>query len=58
MKILAFVLLAVGAILAYGSGFFLNKFYKKEFGEKEVGILKSVGLITALAGAIIIFTIK
>ena len=58
MKSLAFVLLAIGAVIAYGARLFLDKLYKKEYGEKEVGILKSIGLITALAGAIIIFTIK
>ena len=58
MKILSLVLLAVGAITAYGAKFFLDRFYKKEYSEKEIGILKSVGLFIALAGAIIIFTIK
>lgn len=58
MKILSLVLLAVGAITAYGAKFFLARFYKKEYSEKEIGILKSVGLFIALAGAIIIFTIK
>ena len=58
MKIFALVLLVIGAIVVYGSGFFLDKFYKKEYNEKQVGILKSVGLVIALAGAIIIFTIK
>lgn len=58
MKALAFVLLAAGAVLGYGARLILDKLYKKEYGEKEIGILKSVGLITALAGAVIIFTIK
>lgn len=58
MKILALVLLVIGAVMAYGAKPILDKFYKKEFCEKEIGILKSVGLIVALAGAIIIFTIK
>ncbi len=58
MKILSLVLLAVGAITAYGAKFFLDRFYKKEYSEKEIGILKSAGLFIALAGAIIIFTIK
>ncbi|MBQ6998779.1 MAG: hypothetical protein IJN62_03220 [Clostridia bacterium] len=58
MKILSLALLVVGAVIAYGARFFLDKFYKKECSEKEIGILKSVGLFIALAGAIIIFTIK
>jgi len=58
MKILSLVLLVVGAITVYGAKFFLDRFYKKEYSEKEIGILKSVGLFIALAGAIIIFTIK
>ncbi len=58
MKILSFALLVIGAVTAYGAKFFLDKFYKKEYSEKEIGILKSAGLFTALAGAIIIFTIK
>lgn len=58
MKILSLALLIAGAVIAYGAKFFLSKFYKKEYSEKEIAILKSVGLFTALAGAIIIFTIK
>lgn len=58
MKALAFVLLVAGAFIAYGAKLILDKFYKKEYDEKEVGILKSVGLLMALAGAVIIFTIK
>ncbi len=58
MKILSLALLVVGAVTAYGARFFLDKFYKKEYSEKEIGVLKSIGLFIALAGAIIIFTIK
>ena len=58
MKILAFALLIIGAAIAYGAKLILDKLYKKGYGEKEIGILKSIGLFTALAGAIIIFTIK
>lgn len=57
MKILALALLLIGAVMAYGAKFFLGKFYKKEYGEKEIGVLKTIGLFVALAGAIIIFTI-
>lgn len=58
MKILSLALLFIGAVIAYGARFLLNKFYRKEYSEREIGILKSVGLFVALAGAIIIFTIK
>lgn len=58
MKALAFALLTAGAVVAYGARLILDKLYKKEYGEKEIGILKSIGLFTALAGAVIIFTIK
>ncbi len=57
MKILALCLLAIGAIVAYGSNLILSKFYHKEFGEKETAIVKTVGLLIALVGAIIIFVI-
>lgn len=57
MRIIAFVLLVIGALISYCATFFLDKFYKKEYGEKEIAVLKSVGLFTALAGAIIIFVV-
>ena len=58
MEILAFALLIAGAILGYGAGPLLEKVLKREATEREVGIWKSVGLLTALAGAVIIFIIK
>jgi len=57
MRIIALILLAVGACISYGAKPILDKFSKQEYGEKEVAVLKSVGLFTALAGAIIIFVI-
>lgn len=55
MKIVSCILLVLGAVIAYGSNLILSKFYKKEYGEKEVAVLKTIGLLVALAGAIIIF---
>jgi len=57
MRIIALILLAVGACISYGAKPILDKFSKQEYGEKEVAVLKTVGLFTALAGAIIIFVI-
>ena len=57
MRIIAFILLVIGAFLSYGATFLLDRFYKKEYAEKEIATLKSVGLFTALAGAIIIFVV-
>jgi len=57
MRILAFALLVIGAVVAYGANALLKTFYKKDYGEKELAVLKTVGLLIALAGAIIIFVI-
>ena len=58
MKILAFVLLIAGALVGYCAGPVLEKVLKREPTDKEIGIWKSVGLITAFVGAVIIFIIK
>lgn len=58
MEILAFILLIAGAIVGYGARPILEKVLKRDATDKEVGIWKSVGLITAFVGAIIIFIIK
>lgn len=55
MKIVSFIMLVVGAVITYGSNFILSKFYKKEYSDKEIAVLKNIGLFIALAGAIIIF---
>lgn len=57
MKILALCLLAVGAFAVYGSNLILSKFSKKEYGEKEIATVKTIGLLIAVCGAIIIFVI-
>ena len=57
MKILALCLLLVGALLVYGANPILSRFHGKEFGEKEIATVKTIGLFVALAGAIIIFVI-
>lgn len=54
---ISFVLLIVGAVLAYGARKLLEKFYKQPFDEKEIGILKSIGLLTVMAGAILLFVV-
>ena len=58
MEILAFVLLIAGAALGYCARPILEKVLKRDITDKEAGIWKSVGLITAFVGAIIIFIIK
>ena len=58
MEILAFILLIAGAIVGYGARPIFEKVLKRDVTDKEVGIWKSVGLVIALAGAIIIFIIK
>lgn len=55
MKILAFALIIIGAVLVYGARPILKKVFKKEGGEKETAVLKTAGLLIALVGAIIIF---
>ena len=57
MKIFALILLLIGAFVTYGANFVLEKILKKESGEKEVAVTKLVGLLIALAGAIIIFVL-
>ncbi len=54
---LSLVLLAAGAVIAYGARKWLEKFYKQPYDEKEVSILKSVGLLFVLAGAVILFLV-
>ena len=46
------ILLVGGAVISYGARKLLETFYKQPFDEKEVGILKSIGLFTVLAGAV------
>lgn len=58
MEILAFVLLIAGAVVGYGARPILEKVLKRDVTDKEAGIWKSVGLIAAFAGAVIIFIIK
>lgn len=54
---ISFVLLVLGAIIAYGARKLLEKFYNQPFDEKEIGILKSIGLLTVVAGAILLFVV-
>ena len=43
MRIIAFILLVIGAFLSYGATFLLDRFYKKEYAEKEIATLKLIG---------------
>lgn len=58
MKFLPIVFLVIGAILVYGAKPILKKANRRRAAEKEIGILKSIGLMIALLGAILIFTMK
>ena len=58
MTILALALLIIGAVITYGSRFIFENVIKKEYGDKEIASLKTIGLFIALVGAVIIFVIK
>lgn len=58
MKFATILILIAGAIVVYGAKPILKKVNGRKPTEKEIGILKSVGLIIALLGAMLIFTTK
>ncbi len=54
---LSIVLIVVGAVISYGARKWLEKFYKRPYDEKEISILKSIGLLTVLIGAVLLFVV-
>lgn len=58
MKILAFVLLVIGAIISYGAKKIVEDVIKKDDTDKKyTGMVKLAGFVLVLIGAIIIFKI-
>ena len=58
MKILAFVLLVIGAVISYGAEEFVEDVIKKDDTDKKYsGMVKLAGFVLVLIGAIIIFKI-
>lgn len=58
MKILAFVLLVIGAIISYGAKKTVEDVIKKDDTDKKyTGMVKLAGFVLVLIGAIIIFKI-
>ena len=56
-RILAFVLVAIGAFVVYRAKDIFKYTKKQEPGEKELVFFKLIGLVAALAGMIILFNI-
>jgi len=56
MKAAALSLLVIGAVIAYGARWILQ-WLGKPCGEKEVVMVKSVGLVLALVAAVCIFVL-
>ena len=58
MKILAFVLLVIGAVASYGAKKIVEDVIKKDDTDKKyTGMVKLAGFVLVLIGAIIIFKI-
>lgn len=58
MKILAFVLLVIGAVISYGAKKIVEDAIKKDDTDKKyTGMVKLAGFVLVLIGAIIIFKI-
>lgn len=58
MKILAFVLLVIGAVISYGAKKIVEDVIKKDDTDKRyTGMVKLAGFVLVLIGAIIIFKI-
>jgi len=58
MKILAFVLLVIGAVISYGAKKIVEDVIKKDDTDKKyTGMVKLAGFVLVLIGAIIIFKI-
>ena len=58
MKILAFVLLVIGAVISYGAKKIVEDVIKKDDTDKKyTGMVKLAGCVLVLIGAIIIFKI-
>ena len=58
MKILAFVLLVIGAVISYGAKKIVEDVIKKDDTDKKyTGMVKLAGVVLVLIGAIIIFKI-
>lgn len=58
MKILAFVLLVIGAVVSYGAKKIVEDVIKKDDTDKKyTGMVKLAGFVLVLIGAIIIFKI-
>lgn len=56
MKIIAIVLVLIGAFVSYGAKYINEKFLKLDDAEnKNTGIIKLVGFIIVLIGAILVF---
>lgn len=56
MKFLAFVLVIIGAFVCYGSKMIVENIIKKDDTDKKyTGMVKLVGFVLALVGAIIVF---
>lgn len=58
MKILAFILVAVGAVISYGAKKIVEDVIKKDDTDKKyTGMVKLTGFVLVLIGAIIVFKI-
>lgn len=56
MKILALALVAIGAFISYGAKYILQNIIKKEDADnKYTSLLKVLGFVVVLAGAILVF---
>lgn len=58
MKVLAFILLVIGAFISYGAKKIVEDVMKKDDTDKKyTGMVKLIGFVLVLIGAIIIFKI-
>lgn len=58
MKVLAFILLVIGAFISYGAKKIVEDVIKKDDTDKKyTGMVKLTGFVLVLIGAIIIFKI-